>query len=892
MKRWMCWGLGLVLLMSILPGVRAAEAPASDEIAHRGYIVKLRDDVALPLSLPEESRALGGGMYCVQSPADGFELAGEGAVEFIEPNYIRTLYDGDLVDDFYYHEGFQWNLDAMDIGPLWALTDGEGQALTGTGVTVAVVDTGLTPHEDLEPARMLQGHNSVDGGDDATDVHSHGTFVAGLIAATANNAQGIAGVAYGASILPCAVCQIADDKVAADDAHIVDAIVWATDQGAQVINVSMGGAQPNEAIRQAVDYAVDRGVIVIAAVGNDKTAALTYPAAYPNVVGVGALGSVVDISAKRYKLSDKGAWAQYSNFNQSVFVTAPGTQVPSTAVSAAGLSEYDYRSGTSYAAPCVAAMAALCKQYDPAMTSSQFQNLLMLTAQDRGEAGWDPYYGFGAVNGAAMAAALPQRHIQYHLNGGHWTEPPAETFQVYADAPLSLPTPIREGYTFAGWYEDPDCAGAPQTQIVLPALEEDRSFYALWYSDNVALDAPPVLTLGEQSYPFTPEGEGYVLSLPFGTDLTGGQITVTAADPDAVARLLPEDEAPGHWTVQVTAQSGLRRDYPLLVDRSIHAPTLAPDVSDTLAATAHPASWDGLTAAEDWQLDLREVFACGGDQPPEYLLSQLRVDGEDIPPAQLPNLVLAQGLLRFVPAAEQAKKVISFRLAAVNALFASPEVAVTLTVGPVPSDRPQPTPPLPPSTPTPTPTPEVSPSAVPSPAQTAKPHHRPHRSQPQPTPTAQPSAAPTAAGDALSDIGGHWAHDAMVFSANRQLLSPIAPNRLGPDDEADWACALAALAQFSGQPSLPSPLTRPEADGPLTRESLVVLLWRFSGQPEAGDLTGFSDLDQLSSQGAPAMAWAVERGIVTGCPGGLLAPQARPSRAELATMLYRLAAKL
>ncbi len=844
-------GLLLALTLCLLPRAAAQDA---QEASH-GYIVKLDPSAATLFSLPENARDLGLGLYAVEDLDDAQALGS--AVEFVEPNYVRTLFAGDLVSDPYYQWDFQWNLDALDLGPLWALEDQAGQGLTGAGVTVAVVDTGLSPHEDLAPARMLPGHNSVDPETDAADIHGHGTYVAGILAAEANNGLGMAGVAPEANVMPCMVCQVLPSgSIGADDAHIIDAIRWAADHGADVINISLGSPDVGAAIETAVDYAVDQGCIVIAAVGNDKTSLLNYPAAFENVIGVGALGEVADMNALKYKLADPEKWAQYSNFNTSVFLTAPGTQMCAPRINNQGQSVYDYPSGTSYAAPCVAGLAALCKQYDPAMTPSEFQNLLALTAEDRGETGWDPYYGHGAADAAAMAQALPQRHIDYVLNGGTWETEPETAFRAYQDEDVVFAVPVREGYTFAGWYTEADCAGESVTTLALPALAEDMTLYAAWLSDDATLTRAE-LTLDQARYPFDLNDTENAIYLPAGTDLTGAVMDVETAHPDAQAVVTTDQ--PGIWSVQVTAPSGVTQDYVLTVDLSFHLPALAPGQTNHIEAQVRPGSADGLTPPQGWRLEPDQLY----DYPDDdlvYTLSGLTVDGQAVEPDDLPELAWEKDALSFVPTAHQAEQVIAFTLAAANAHFAGPDVTITLTVGSLPDD--QPTPPSPPPIEDPDPTPPRRPWSV-----VAKPLE----------------AKPTT----FDDLSGHWAQAAILELAEQGLLQEFSPGRFAPEAPTDRVMVLNALRHLdSGRAQRVATVGQ---DSPsVTREELAELLWRWAGCPQAEELAGFADLEQLSPQGAQAMAWCVQKGLIQGRPGGVLAPQATALRAETATVLHRL----
>ena len=433
-KRWTAVSLVLALIVGLapwLPGlIPTAQAQSAGPGESRGYIVKFRSDVAVPLAVDSLGESLGLGMYLVDSPFQAEALAKTGAVEFIEPNYIRYPLSGDLVNDRYYQTGYQWNVDFLQMGPLWE------QGLSGEGVTVAVIDTGLDLHEDLDPSRILPGYNAVADArtpeelmgvsalDDTSDLSGHGTFVTGIIAAQTNNGLGIAGLSPHVNILPCMVFQegMINGKlgIGALSSDITKAIIWATQNGADVINLSLGSTSPDNATREAVDYAVSQGVIVVAAVGNDGNTITNYPAGFDNVIGVGALGEVKGGSV----IGEQRA--SYSNYNNSVFVTAPGTRTFSLGVTknadGTTTSTYYAQNGTSFSTPCVSALAALAKEANPAINAAQFRNLLKLTVDDLGETGYDVEYGYGSVNAAHIAAALGQRSITYELNGGAWPE--------------------------------------------------------------------------------------------------------------------------------------------------------------------------------------------------------------------------------------------------------------------------------------------------------------------------------------------------------------------------------------------------------------------------------------------------------------------------------------
>jgi subtilisin family serine protease len=182
-------------------------------------------------------------------------------------------------------------------------------------------------------------------------------------------------------------------------------IVWAADQGADVINLSLGGPGASSVIEQAVDYAVAAGSVVVASAGNNGTATPNYPAAYPSAIAVAASTQL----SFRWTGSNSGPWLD---------ITAPGVDIPSTYP----VSAYAYLTGTSMAAPHVAGVAALVLQHRPTATVSQVRTALEGTATDMGTAGRDDLTGYGLVDADAAVAAIggcgaaPDHH---HRAGNH-----------------------------------------------------------------------------------------------------------------------------------------------------------------------------------------------------------------------------------------------------------------------------------------------------------------------------------------------------------------------------------------------------------------------------------------------------------------------------------------
>ena len=264
--------------------------------------------------------------------------------EYIEANY---LYRASAVpDDPQYNK--QWNFRAINVEQAWDETK-------GAGVTVAVIDSGVSKEQvpDLKLTKFVQGYDFVNNKDDASDDHGHGTHVAGTIAQSTNNGYGVAGIAYEARIMPLKVLAASGGGTVAD---IAEAIKFAADNGADVINMSLGGGGASNMIEEAIKYAHSKGIVIVAAAGNEGRNAASYPARYPDVISVSATDAAGDI-------------ANYSNFGAGVDISAPGGSAESEAGKIiqntinpeTGKSEFMGLYGTSMAAPHVAGVAALIK---------------------------------------------------------------------------------------------------------------------------------------------------------------------------------------------------------------------------------------------------------------------------------------------------------------------------------------------------------------------------------------------------------------------------------------------------------------------------------------------------------------------------------------------------
>jgi subtilisin family serine protease len=282
----------------------------------------------------------------------------------------------------------QWGLTAIQAPSAWDVS-------LGDGVTVAVIDTGIDlSHRDLAPNIASTGVNMLNPGGPLDDDFGHGSHVAGIIAAASNNGIGITGMAWGARILPIRVADGSGGTVY----NIARGIEQAIALGAKVINVSLGNKRPSRYLKEQVDLALAKGVVIVAAAGNSALEgnALQYPAAYPGVIAVGAVGldqQALNGGQTAYVRPD------FSAFNSAVTVCAPGVDILSTVPNRFG--EYAYASGTSMAAPFVTGTVALMLSRNPSMLPSQVLEKLQATATDLGARGLDPFYGAGLINAAA-----------------------------------------------------------------------------------------------------------------------------------------------------------------------------------------------------------------------------------------------------------------------------------------------------------------------------------------------------------------------------------------------------------------------------------------------------------------------------------------------------------
>lgn len=379
----------LLLLAAITP-ITTIAAPPDRAIVEGQILVKPKSGLTRSKMLEILSRS-GGAAVGIQQKLDKLgvkiikvppgrehefvqKLRQRPEFEFAEPDYLVAP-DEFVPDDPRY--GNQWHLPVITAPTAWA-------SAAGTGIIVAVVDTGVDPnHEDLAD-RVLPGRNIPSSNDNAADIMGHGTAVAGSIAAAGNNGIGIASVAFDARILPVRISDRSDGVASHSD--MAAGIMWAADQGARVANLSYGSGG-SATVQTAARYLHNLGGLTFVAAGNDGIDPGWVN--HPDLIVVGATGK-------------NDALTGFSNYGSFIDLTAPGDYIYSTTRSGG----YSNWRGTSFSSPVAAGVAALVMSAAPELGPSQVAAILADTAVDKGAEGRDPEYGDGRVDaGAAIAAA-------------------------------------------------------------------------------------------------------------------------------------------------------------------------------------------------------------------------------------------------------------------------------------------------------------------------------------------------------------------------------------------------------------------------------------------------------------------------------------------------------
>lgn len=343
-------------------------------------------------------------------------LKNNSLIEAVEPNgVIHTSFNP---NDTYFQDGHQWALKNVGQNPpsgtnhadinaseAWNITLGSSNIIIGVLDTGIPMLNGSLSHADLDDAnKIILGEDEIGDGESVRDLFGHGTHVAGIAAVETNNSTGTAGVAGGCKLL---ICQVFNSSGGGTYTAFKNGVIYAVDNGANVINYSGRGTYGDQQLIDAIVYAQSNNVLIVAAAGNDNGAIgypATYSSSYNNVISVGA----TDQNDQR---------ASYSNYGSQLNVVAPGgyggsfdandiySTTPNysfTLESWYGVSEnYGYLAGTSMAAPHVSGIAALMLSVNPSLTPSQIRTIIQLSADKvAGMSGqnFTNYYGYGRVN--------------------------------------------------------------------------------------------------------------------------------------------------------------------------------------------------------------------------------------------------------------------------------------------------------------------------------------------------------------------------------------------------------------------------------------------------------------------------------------------------------------
>jgi|GEM_PF-1264058 len=314
-----------------------------------------------------------------------------GLSRYVEPNMKFQI---NLVPNDPYWS-LQWGPQKIEADWAWNITIGNPSVL------VAVVDTGIDwNHPDLAANYVPLGYDWVNNDTDPMDDHGHGTHCAGIIAAVLNNGIGVAGLAQVNIMAEKGMDQLGSGY----EDWLANAIIHAVDQGADIISMSWGDYFHSELIYEAIRYAYDAGVLLIAAAGNEATNMKLFPAGYDEVIAV--------VATDRY--DGRPYWTNYGDW---VELAAPGVDIYSTVWN----DGYTYMSGTSMACPHVAGVAALVWSQFPGKARNWVRLWLRYTANDLGDPGFDIYYGYGRIN---ARRAIEQVPLDHELIIFSWEAPP------------------------------------------------------------------------------------------------------------------------------------------------------------------------------------------------------------------------------------------------------------------------------------------------------------------------------------------------------------------------------------------------------------------------------------------------------------------------------------
>ncbi len=554
---------------SLLVRFKPAVAEAAASAAVDGAGAELGDDVGRTgfVEIATDGR-----------PVDevGRRLLASGLVEVAEPNRERRSLA--VPSDPLYSTYQASYLSAINLPRAWDTTTGSDN------LVLAVIDSGVDrDHPDLA-GRLLSGRDIVNRDFDPSDDEGHGTMVSGVAGARTNNGAGVAGATWRGRILPI---KVLDAHGIALDNDIAAGITWAVDQGADVINLSLGGPGASSVLQAAVDYATARDVVVVAAAGNLASGDPVephYPAACDGVIAVGAT-------------ERDNTLASFSNFGSWVDLVAPGVDITTTGPASGAAEAYVTVAGTSFSAPLVASAAMLVRAADPTASAAAIADRLRRSARDLGAAGFDSRFGAGLLDvGAALrlssgSAAGSGGATGTLVRSGYWmVSTDGRVFDFGDAAPLGdavgllsqpavdlEPAPGGAGYwivdrhgavfTFgtAAYHGGLTAAGLHQGETVTSLSATPGGLgYWLFTTSGRAFPFGDAGSFGDMasfrlnapvldSVP-TPSGNGYYMVAADGGIFTFGDAVFSGSTGDMrlnapVQSLVPNPTGPGYWLV-------------------------------------------------------------------------------------------------------------------------------------------------------------------------------------------------------------------------------------------------------------------------------------------------------------------------------------------------------
>ncbi len=391
-------GFTALFLLFLLTGIIAGTQPVSaQDTQTESYLIQFqpstsqaeraawlaRADAELVSWMPQigvaEVHFANGAPLAATSAGAG---SGAGPVTFMEPD-VPVSGDAAVSDPAYLDPTQGYGQHLLDVSSAWNVTKGVSDTI------IAIVDSGINLTHPEFAGRLVPGYDFINNDDDPTDDHGHGTHVAG-IAAAGINGFGTVGVCPECKVMPV---KVLNQRNGGTWGTVSKGILFAVDNGADVINLSLGATITSTTLISSVQYALDKGVVIVAAAGNMASSNPFYPAAVAGVIGV----SGTDSQDQYWQVSDYGDY---------IDVSAPAVNIYSSYHDLANTSGYAYMSGTSMASPFVTGLVGLILSRRPELTVDEVTTLLEKTAKDLGEPGLDPLYGYGRVDAhQALVAA-------------------------------------------------------------------------------------------------------------------------------------------------------------------------------------------------------------------------------------------------------------------------------------------------------------------------------------------------------------------------------------------------------------------------------------------------------------------------------------------------------